>query len=336
MKDIKEYNFLAVLGRGHFGKVLLAEDKETSELVAIKVLKKADIISRDEVDSLMSEKRIFERINAVRHPFLVNLHCCFQSENNVCFVMEYACGGDLMMHIHQDIFKEPRACFYAACVVLGLQYLHENGIVYRDLKLDNLLLDVDGFVKITDFGLCKEGMWYGTRTSTFCGTPEFLAPEVLTDVSYTRAVDWWGLGVLIYEMLVGESPFPGEDEEEVFDSIVNDDVRYPRFLSSEAISIMRKLLRRNPERRLGAGERDAEDIRKQPFFKNINWEKLLRRELEPPFKPKLEGRLDISNFDEEFTREEPIFTPPKIPRPLNSKEQKLFRGFEYSADWIVI
>jgi protein kinase N len=135
------------------------------------------------------------------------------------------------------------------------------------LKLDNLLLDVDGFVKITDFGLCKEGMWYGTRTSTFCGTPEFLAPEVLTDVSYTRAVDWWGLGVLIYEMLVGESPFPGEDEEEVFDSIVNDDVRYPRFLSSEAISIMRKLLRRNPERRLGAGERDAEDIRKQPFFK---------------------------------------------------------------------
>jgi protein kinase N len=109
MKDIKEYNFLAVLGRGHFGKVLLAEDKETSELVAIKVLKKADIISRDEVDSLMSEKRIFERINAVRHPFLVNLHCCFQSENNVCFVMEYACGGDLMMHIHQDIFKEPRA-----------------------------------------------------------------------------------------------------------------------------------------------------------------------------------------------------------------------------------
>lgn len=336
LQGIDNYSYIAVLGRGHFGKVLLAEDKTSKELVAIKVLKKGDIISRDEVDSLMSEKRIFERINAVRHPFLVNLYCCFQTENNVCFVMEYACGGDLMMHIHQDIFKEQRACFYTACVVLGLQYLHENGIVYRDLKLDNLLLDIDGFVKIADFGLCKENMWYGCRTSTFCGTPEFLAPEVLTDVSYTRAVDWWGLGVLIYEMLVGESPFPGEDEEEVFDSIVNDDVRYPRFLSSEAISIMRKLLRRNPERRLGASDRDAEDIKRQPYFRHIEWDKLLRREIKPPFKPKLDNRLDISNFDEEFTKEPPAFTPPKHPRPLKAKEQKLFRGFEYSAAWSVI
>jgi len=316
--------------------VLLAEDKKVKELVAIKVLKKGDIVARDEVDSLMSEKRIFENVNLVRHPFLVNLHSCFQTEQHVCFVMEYACGGDLMMHIHQDVFKEPRACFYAACVVLGLQYLHEKGIVYRDLKLDNLLLDREGYVKIADFGLCKEGMTHGMRTSTFCGTPEFLAPEVLTDVSYTRAVDWWGLGVLIYEMLVGESPFPGEDEEEVFDSIVNDDVRYPRFLSSEAISIMRKLLRRNPEKRLGASERDAEDIKKQPFFRRIEWEKLYRKEITPPFRPFLRSRLDISNFDEEFTREEPILTPPKNPRPLRPKEQRQFRGFDYSADWTAI
>jgi len=118
--------------------------------------------------------------------------------------MEYAAGGDLMMHIHTDVFLEPRAVFYAACVVLGLQYLHENKIIYRDLKLDNLLLDTDGYVKIADFGLCKEGMGFGDRTGTFCGTPEFLAPEVLTETSYTRAVDWWGLGVLIFEMLVGE------------------------------------------------------------------------------------------------------------------------------------
>nr|CAA73558.1 Protein kinase C-related kinase (PRKSD) [Suberites domuncula] len=336
LKGLDDYAYMAVLGRGHFGKVLMAEDKKTKELVAIKVLKKGDIVARDEVDSLMSEKRIFETVNSIRHPFLVNLHSCFQTEQHVCFVMEYACGGDLMMHIHQDIFKEPRACFYAACVVLGLQYLHEKGIVYRDLKLDNLLLDKDGYVKIADFGLCKEGMWHGTRTSTFCGTPEFLAPEVLTDVSYTRAVDWWGLGVLIYEMLVGESPFPGEDEEEVFDSIVNDDVRYPRFLSSEAISIMRKLLRRNPEKRLGASERDAMDIRKQPFFRHIDWDKLYHKDIQPPFKPVLRSRLDISNFDEEFTREDPILTPPKNRRSLRSKDQKQFRGFDYSADWTAI
>ncbi|POI23191.1 hypothetical protein CIB84_013061, partial [Bambusicola thoracicus] len=181
--SLKDFRCCAVLGRGHFGKVLLAEYKNTNEMFAIKALKKGDIVARDEVDSLMCEKRIFETVNSVRHPFLVNLFACFQTKDHVCFVMEYAAGGDLMMHIHTDVFSEPRAV---------------------DLKLDNLLLDTEGFVKIADFGLCKEGMGFGDRTSTFCGTPEFLAPEVLTETSYTRAVDWWGLGVLIYEMLVGE------------------------------------------------------------------------------------------------------------------------------------
>uniref|UniRef100_A0A3P9MR98 Protein kinase C n=1 Tax=Oryzias latipes TaxID=8090 RepID=A0A3P9MR98_ORYLA len=275
--SLQDFKLLAVLGRGHFGKVLLSEYKKTGGLFAIKALKKGDIVARDEVESLMCEKRIFETVNGSHHPFLVNLFACFQTPEHVCFVMEYTAGGDLMMHIHADVFAEPRAVFYSACVVLGLQFLHDHKIVYRDLKLDNLLLDTEGFVKIADFGLCKEGMGFGDRTSTFCGTPEFLAPEVLTDTSYTRAVDWWGLGVLIYEMLVGESPFPGDDEEEVFDSIVNDEVRYPRFLSTEAIGIMRRLLRRNPERRLGSGEKDAEDVKKQPFFRNTDWEGLLHR-----------------------------------------------------------
>ncbi|CAH1388799.1 unnamed protein product [Nezara viridula] len=283
--SMENFRLLSVLGRGHFGKVILSQYKNTGEYFAIKALKKGDIIARDEVESLLSEKRIFEVANAMRHPFLVNLFACFQTEAHVCFVMEYAPGGDLMMHIHADVFSEPRAVFYAACVVLGLQYLHESSIIYRDLKLDNLLLDTEGYVKIADFGLCKEGMGFGDRTGTFCGTPEFLAPEVLTETSYTRAVDWWGLGVLIFEMLVGESPFPGDDEEEVFDSIVNDEVRYPRFLSLEAIAIMRRLLRKNPERRLGSTERDAEDVKKQAFFRNIAWEELLMRRIKPPFVP---------------------------------------------------
>ncbi|XP_023647640.1 serine/threonine-protein kinase N1 isoform X1 [Paramormyrops kingsleyae] len=330
--SLQNFRLVAVLGRGHFGKVLLSEYKETGTLYAIKALKKGDIVARDEVESLMCEKRIFETVNSSRHPFLVNLFACFQTPEHVCFVMEYTAGGDLMMHIHADVFSEPRAMFYAACVVLGLQFLHDHKIVYRDLKLDNLLLDMEGYVKIADFGLCKEGMGYGDRTSTFCGTPEFLAPEVLTDTSYTRAVDWWGLGVLVYEMLVGESPFPGDDEEEVFDSIVNDEVRYPRFLSTEAISLMRRLLRRNPDRRLGSSEKDAEDVKKQPFFKGLDWEALLKRRLPPPFVPSIRDKEDVSNFDDEFTLELPTLTPPREPRILSRKDQDNFRDFDYVSD----
>uniref|UniRef100_A0AAZ3Q974 protein kinase C n=1 Tax=Oncorhynchus tshawytscha TaxID=74940 RepID=A0AAZ3Q974_ONCTS len=297
---LQDFRLIAVLGRGHFGKVLLSEYKKTGSIYAIKALKKGDIVARDEVESLMCEKRIFETVNVSHHPFLVNLFACFQTPEHVCFVMEYTAGGDLMMHIHADVFTEPRAVFYSACVVLGLQFLHDHKIVYR--------------------------------TSTFCGTPEFLAPEVLTDTSYTRAVDWWGLGVLIYEMLVGESPFPGDDEEEVFDSIVNDEVRYPRFLSTEAIAIMRRLLRRNPERRLGSGEKDADEIKKQPFFRGLDWEALLQRKLPPPFVPSIKGREDVSNFDEEFTAEPPALTPPREPRTLSRKDQDSFCDFDYISD----
>uniref|UniRef100_A0A674F361 protein kinase C n=1 Tax=Salmo trutta TaxID=8032 RepID=A0A674F361_SALTR len=310
---LQDFRLIAVLGRGHFGKVLLSEYKKTGSIYAIKALKKGDIVARDEVESLMCEKRIFETVNVSHHPFLVNLFACFQTPEHVCFVMEYTAGGDLMMHIHADVFTEPRAVFYSA---------------FNDTHL----LSWHGYVKIADFGLCKEGMGYGDRTSTFCGTPEFLAPEVLTDTSYTRAVDWWGLGVLIYEMLVGESPFPGDDEEEVFDSIVNDEVRYPRFLSTEAIAIMRRLLRRNPERRLGSGEKDADEIKKQPFFRGLDWEALLQRKLPPPFVPSIKGQEDVSNFDEEFTAEPPALTPPREPRTLSRKDQDSFCDFDYVSD----
>ncbi|KAM5173119.1 serine/threonine-protein kinase N1-like [Mantella aurantiaca] len=330
--SLDDFRLMAVLGRGHFGKVLLSEYKATGELFAIKALKKGDIIARDEVESLLCEKRVFVAVSGASHPFLLSLLGCFQTAEHVCFVMDYMAGGDLMTHIHTEVFSQPRATFYAACVLLGLQFLHSKDIVYRDLKLDNLLLDSEGYVKLADYGLCKEGMGPSVRTSTFCGTPEFLAPEVLTDASYTRAVDWWGFGVLIYEMMVGESPFPGDEEEEVFDSIVNDEVRYPRFLSAEAIAIMRRLLRRNPDRRLGSGERDAEDVKKQPFFKELDFEALLDRRLPPPFTPCVKGPHDISNFDPEFTSEGPELTPPREPRLITPKEQNMFKGFDYVRD----
>jgi hypothetical protein len=239
--SISSFRLISVLGRGHFGKVILSQCKANGEYYALKALKKGDILYREEVESLMSEKRIFEIINRGHHPFLINLFACFQTPEHVCFVMEYANGGDLMMHIHQEVFNETRACFYAACVVLGLEFLHNHKIIYRDLKLDNLLLDTEGYLKMADFGLCKEGVGYGDRTGTFCGTPEFLAPEVLLEPTYTRAVDWWGLGVLIYEMLVGESPFPGDIEEEIFEAITRDEVKYPRYLSNESVTIMRRV-----------------------------------------------------------------------------------------------
>ncbi|KRZ68678.1 Serine/threonine-protein kinase N2 [Trichinella papuae] len=331
---IDDFKLISVLGRGHFGKVILAKYRPNNNYFALKILKKADILSRDEVESLMAEKRIFEIVNRSKHPFLINLYSCFQTREHVCFVMEYAMGGDLMRHIHDDIFTEERACFYAACVTLGLQYLHDNKIIYRDLKLDNLLLDRDGYLKIADFGLCKENMGFEDRTSTFCGTPEFLAPEVLSESMYTRSVDWWGLGVLIFEMLVGEPPFSGDDEEEIFDSIVNDDVRYPRFLSIEAISIMRRLLRKNPAKRLGSTEADAEEVKKQRFFRLIDWQwdDLLAKKLKPKFIPTIRNQEDVSNFDEEFTKEAPLLTPPKDRKVVSNSDQAYFTDFDYLAE----
>ncbi|KHJ39956.1 kinase domain protein [Trichuris suis] len=333
MMTIADFKLVSVLGRGHFGKVILSRYRRDDNYYALKILKKADILARDEVESLMAEKRIFEIVNRSKHPFLTNLYACFQTRDHVCFVMEYAMGGDLMRHIHDDIFSEERACFYAGCVTLGLQYLHDNKIMYRDLKLDNLLLDREGYLKIADFGLCKENMGFDDRTSTFCGTPEFLAPEVLTENQYTRSVDWWGLGVLIFEMLVGEPPFSGDDEEEIFDSIVNDDVRYPRFLSIEAISIMRRLLRKNPAKRLGSTEADAEEVKKQRFFRLINWqwEDLLMKRIKPIFVPTIRSPEDVSNFDEEFTKEVPQFSPPKDRRSVSTMDQAYFRDFDYVA-----
>ncbi|KAG6830013.1 hypothetical protein H0H92_002541 [Tricholoma furcatifolium] len=344
---LNDFNFLAVLGKGNFGKVMLAEEKSTSGLYAIKVLKKEFIIDNDEVESTRSEKRVFLAAAKERHPFLLGLHSCFQTETRIYFVMEYVSGGDLMLHIQRKQFSLRQAKFYASEVLLALEYFHANGIIYRDLKLDNILLTLDGHVKVADYGLCKEEMWYGNTTSTFCGTPEFMAPEVsrvfswvllciltffpeiLLEQRYGRAVDWWAFGVLTYEMLLGQSPFRGDDEDEIFDAILEDEPLYPITMPRDAVSILQKLLTRDPARRLGSSKEDAEEIKRQPFFKDVNFDDVLHKRIPPPYFPTINGSADTSNFDEEFTREKPTLTP--VHGQLSNRDQAEFNGFSWPA-----
>ncbi|THV03837.1 hypothetical protein K435DRAFT_747351 [Dendrothele bispora CBS 962.96] len=328
---LDDFNFLAVLGKGNFGKVMLAEEKKTNGLYAIKVLKKEFIIDNDEVESTRSEKRVFLAAAKERHPFLLGLHSCFQTETRVYFVMEYVSGGDLMLHIQRKQFSLRQAKFYASEVLLALEYFHQNGIIYRDLKLDNILLTLDGHVKVADYGLCKEEMWYGNTTSTFCGTPEFMAPEILLEQRYGRAVDWWAFGVLTYEMLLGQSPFRGDDEDEIFDAILEDEPLYPITMPRDAVSILQKLLTRDPNRRLGSTKEDAEEIKRQPFFKDVNWDDVVNKRIPPPYFPTINGSADTSNFDEEFTKEQPTLTP--VHGQLSSRDQAEFNGFSYVASW---
>ncbi|XP_041352875.1 RAC-gamma serine/threonine-protein kinase-like isoform X2 [Gigantopelta aegis] len=305
---LDDFEFFKVLGKGTFGKVILCKEKSTNHLYAIKILKKAVIIAKDEVAHTLTENRVLQH---TKHPFLTQLKYSFQTADRLCFVMEYVNGGELFFHLSRErVFSEERTKFYGAEIISALGYLHENNIVYRDLKLENLLLDKDGHIKIADFGLCKEEMHFGASTSTFCGTPEYLAPEVLEDNDYGRAVDWWGTGVVMYEMMCGRLPFYNRDHDLLFELILTTSVKFPRTLSDDAKSLLSGFLAKNPRDRLGGSEADIKEIVVHPFFSCINWQDLNDKKIQPPFKPQVTSETDTRYFDDTFTVEPVELTPP--------------------------
>uniref|UniRef100_A0A4W4F807 Protein kinase C n=1 Tax=Electrophorus electricus TaxID=8005 RepID=A0A4W4F807_ELEEL len=319
----EHFTFHKVLGKGSFGKVFLAELKGSEEWFAVKALKKDVVLMDDDVECTMVEKRVLAL--AWDNPFLTHLYSTFQTKEHLFFVMEYLNGGDLMFHIQEKgRFDLYRATFYAAEIVCGLQFLHGKGIIYRDLKLDNVMLDGDGHIKIADFGMCKESVFGDNLATTFCGTPDYIAPEILLGQQYSFSVDWWSFGVLVYEMLIGQSPFHGDDEDELFESIRMDTPHYPRWITMDTRDMLERLFERDPSHRLGV----VGNIRGQSFFKTINWSALERREIEPPYKPKVKAPNDCSNFDQEFLSEKPRLS--QCEKSLvDSMDQSAFAGFSF-------
>ncbi|XP_037394764.1 protein kinase C eta type [Pygocentrus nattereri] len=326
-----DFTFLQVLGKGSFGKVMLARLNSSEKVFAVKVLKKDIILQDDDVECTMTEKRVLSL--ACSHPYLTQLYCCFQTPERLFFVMEFVNGGDLMFHIQKSRkFEENRARFYTAEITSALTFLHSKGIIYRDLKLDNVLLDKDGHCKLADFGMCKEGIFEGAATGTFCGTPDYIAPEILQEMLYGPSVDWWALGVLLYEMLSGHAPFEAENEDDLFECILNEEIIYASWLSANAVDILKAFLTKNPSRRLGCVATDGGEnaIISHAFFSTIDWDKLNQRELEPPFKPRIKTPEDVNNFDPDFTQEEAILTPVEDPL-IPSNNQDEFLNFSFTS-----
>uniref|UniRef100_A0A6B2L8U3 Protein kinase domain-containing protein n=1 Tax=Arcella intermedia TaxID=1963864 RepID=A0A6B2L8U3_9EUKA len=263
----------------------------------MKVLQKKAIRTTGELQNTLAERNILMKI---RHPFLMRLHYAFQTTQKLALVMDFVNGGDLFHHLQLQKprrFDNERAAFYAAEIALGIMHLHEKGILYRDLKPENILIDSDGHIRLTDFGLSKEGFYKKMdRTNTFCGTPEYLAPEVLAGGNYNNAVDWWGFGALIYEMLTGWAPFYTKDVQKMYKLKTTARIGVPDYVSPDAKKLILRLLDRNPDTRLT----DPDKIKAHPWFSGINWDQLLRKEVEPPFKPQLTSSHSIEMFDQDF------------------------------------
>lgn len=301
---------------------------DNGQIFAMKVLQKATIV-RNQKDTAhtKAERNILE---AVKSPFICDLLYAFQTGGKLYLILEYLSGGELFMHLEREgMFMENVAKFYLSEIVVSLEHLHQQGIIYRDLKPENILLDAYGHVKLTDFGLCKEEIEGDQKTHTFCGTIEYMAPEILMRCGHGKAVDWWSLGALMFDMLTGGPPFTAENRRKTIDKILKGRLTLPAYLSNEARDLIKKLLKRHVDTRLGAGLSDAEEIKSHAFFKTTDWNLVYARQLEAPFKPNIENDEDTSLFDARFTKMTPVDSPCETNFSLNGDNP--FVGFTYVA-----
>lgn len=322
-----DFEILKLIGKGTFGQVYQVRKRDTQRIYAMKVLQKKVIVQKKEVAHTVGERNILVRTALSDSPFIVGLKFSFQTPSELYLVTDYMSGGELFWHLQKEgRFDEKRAKFYIAELILAIQHLHNSDIVYRDLKPENILLDANGHIALCDFGLSKANLTKNDTTNTFCGTTEYLAPEVLLDESgYTKMVDFWSLGVLVFEMCCGWSPFYAEDTQQMYKNIAFGKVRFPRdTLSQEGRNFVKGLLNRNPKHRLGATD-DAQELMNHPFFGDINWTLLAKKLITPPFKPKLKSETDVSYFDPEFT------TALEQNGSLNERAAALARGYAAST-----
>eukprot|EP01029_Cantina_marsupialis_P021940 TRINITY_DN5325_c0_g1_i1.p1 TRINITY_DN5325_c0_g1~~TRINITY_DN5325_c0_g1_i1.p1 ORF type:complete len:518 (-),score=134.14 TRINITY_DN5325_c0_g1_i1:420-1973(-) len=321
---LEDFDLLKVIGRGSFGKVMQVRKRDSDKIYAMKILKKSVIIGRNQVEHTRAERQILEEMN---HPFLVKLHYAFQTNDKLYLVLDYLTGGELFFHLKQKhSFDEEQSRLYAAELICGIGHLHEKGIIYRDLKPENILLDCGGHIRLTDFGLSKAAQ-ADQPTHSFCGTPEYLAPEVIADVGHGKDVDWWSLGVLIFELLTGIPPFYSENVHMMYDLIENAPLRFPRTVSPDAQDLISKLLDRNPKTRLGSGEDDSKAIKSHKWFACLDWDMLLKKEIPSGFVPHVVNVHDTSNFDREFTSEPACDSVAEM-SPFQS-HHKEFQGFTF-------
>ncbi|KAF7989100.1 hypothetical protein HCN44_007410 [Aphidius gifuensis] len=327
----QDFELCRVIGKGGYGKVFQVRKKTGSDkgtLFAMKVLRKASIIRNPkDTDHTKTERNILE---AIKHPFIVDLMYAFQTGGKLYLILEYMCGGELFRHLNDEgIFLEETACFYLSEIILALEHLHKQGIIYRDLKPENVLLDADGHIKLTDFGLCKEHVQEGDVTHTFCGTIEYMAPEILRRQGHGKPVDWWSLGTLMFDMLTGSPPFTGENRKKTIDRILRAKLILPPYLTQDAKDLLRKLLKRDALSRLGSSSSDSEEIKNHHFFKHLHWDDVISRKLIPPFRPRLTSADDVSQFDKIFTNAAPVDSPPEY--ILSESANRVFQGFTYVA-----